>query len=453
MDTTQFPARFGIVGNGSDAEGGELGMVTAPVAGTAYKFYLDQKTNGKTLYFNGQPESESVNYRLALVEDAAAAVDVYLEEANGGYHLYFMNGDVKTYIRVYERTDGDAGYGKGSLEFVTTAPAEVLTYNSTYNTLVYVADADNSYYMGTYSTYTTISVSNMSFLKADTVDTTQFPARFAAYGAGGNAGNNGSGNGGSTTPDAPAGNQLTIPEALELGAAQAAGAYTTEKYTVTGVIVSIEHTTFGNMYIKDAAGNQILVYGTYDATGDVRYDAMATKPVAGDTVVLLSVVGNYNGTPQLKNAWIIEHLPSGNPAPEGPVIPEGGIKLDLMVEANRTTYTTTQQIWQQNGVKLTNNKAGSTTNVGNYTNPARLYKNSEVIIEYAGMTKIVFDCTNVDKKYAEEGLYPSLQAVSGATVTMEGKYITVVLDSAADSFTFTLSGGQGRATALYVYTN
>ena len=69
------------------------------------------------------------------------------------------------------------------------------------------------------------------------------------------------------------------------------------------------------------------------------------------------------------------------------------------------------------------------------------------------MTKLVFDCTNVDKKYAEEGLYPSLQAVSGATVTMDGKYITVVLDATANSFTFTLSAGQGRAVALYVYTN
>ena len=41
--------------------------VETPAKDTAYKFYLDQKTNGKTLYFNGQPESESVNYRLALV--------------------------------------------------------------------------------------------------------------------------------------------------------------------------------------------------------------------------------------------------------------------------------------------------------------------------------------------------------------------------------------------------
>jgi len=261
--------------------------------------------------------------------------------------------------------------------------------------------------------------------------------------------------GGSTTPDTPvdppAGNDLTIQEAIAMGTPMEHNTYTTDKYKITGVVDSIEHTYHGNMYIKDAQGNKILVYGTYDATGATKYGDMTTKPVVGDTVILLSVVGNYSEAPQLKNAWIIEHLPSGNPAPEGPAIPEGGVSLDLTAIGNRTVYSANQQVWAQNGITLTNNKAGSTTNVGDFC-PVRLYKNSEVVISYAGMTKLVFDCTNVDKKYAEDGLYPSLMAVAGVTVTMNGKIITVELPAAADSFTFVTSGGQSRATTLYVYT-
>ena len=195
VDVSQFPARFATVTGGES--GGETGVavVTKPTAGTAYKMMMDQKTNGTILFFNGQTESASVNYRLAAVEDTATAIDVYLEEANGGYRLYFMDGNTKTYIRIYERTDGAAGKGKGSLELVTSAPAEVMTWDSAYNTLVYKADADNSYYLGTYGTYVTFSVSNYSYLTSANVDVSQFPARFA-IGTGGNQG-------GGNTPDTP----------------------------------------------------------------------------------------------------------------------------------------------------------------------------------------------------------------------------------------------------------
>jgi len=141
-----------------------------------YKLYMDIK--GTRWYFNGQ--TEMVAWHLASTTNAAEAVDVYLEEVSGGYLLYFMNGDVKTYIRIYERTDGNAGMGKGSLELVTTAPAEVLTIDEVTGTLVYTADADNSYYMGTYSSFTPFSVSNTCYISGDNagnVDVSQFPAR------------------------------------------------------------------------------------------------------------------------------------------------------------------------------------------------------------------------------------------------------------------------------------
>ena len=154
-------------------------IVTAPVAGTAYNLFMEQKNNNAVLFFNGKTESETVTYRLATTTSAAASAEVFLEAVSGGYALYFMDDGVKTYIRIYERTDGAANEGKGSLEFVKQAPAEVLTYNSDYNTLVYTADADNSYYLGTYSNYETFSVSNISYLSADKVDVSQFPARFA----------------------------------------------------------------------------------------------------------------------------------------------------------------------------------------------------------------------------------------------------------------------------------
>ena len=50
-------------------------------------------------------------------------------------------------------------------------------------------------------------------------------------------------------------------------------------------------------------------------------------------------------------------------------------------KAQRTTFTTSQQVWQQNGITVTNNKAASTNNVADYAKPARFYAGSNLIVE------------------------------------------------------------------------
>ena len=96
-----------------------------------------------------------------------------------------------------------------------------------------------------------------------------------------------------------AGSTLTIPEILALDL----NVYANEKYYVEGVVSKITSTTYGNVYIKDANGNELLAYGTYDANGN-RYDAMTDKPVVGDTVKYYGVVSSHNGVNQLKDAVV-----------------------------------------------------------------------------------------------------------------------------------------------------
>ncbi len=110
---------------------------------------------------------------------------------------------------------------------------------------------------------------------------------------------------------------LTITEAIALGSEQADSAYTTEKYLVSGQITAVANTTYGNFYIADEEGNELYVYGLYSNDGSVRYEGLESKPDEGDTVTVLSVVGNYKGTPQLKDAWLIE-LTAGELAPTEP---------------------------------------------------------------------------------------------------------------------------------------
>ena len=120
---------------------------------------------------------------------------------------------------------------------------------------------------------------------------------------------------------------ISIVEAAALGATKDNDAHTTVKYYVSGVIDEIVNTKYGNMYIKDADGNRLYIYGTYTADGVTRYDAMNPQPQVGDTVTVYGVVGKYNDNPQMKNVWVTKleqvapEVPPVNPdEPDEPIV-------------------------------------------------------------------------------------------------------------------------------------
>ena len=117
------------------------------------------------------------------------------------------------------------------------------------------------------------------------------------------------------------GTEFSVAEIIAMGAAKEHNTYTDYKYKVTGVITEVYNTQYGNMKITDDAGNILTIYGTFSADGTLRYDAMDVKPVAGDTVTIYGIVGQYNGTPQIKNGWIVAHTPGEGGTTEDPTEP------------------------------------------------------------------------------------------------------------------------------------
>ena len=94
--------------------------------------------------------------------------------------------------------------------------------------------------------------------------------------------------------------------------------------------------------------------------------------------------------------------------------------LSFADKANRTVFTTSQQVWEQNGITLTNNKSASTSNVGDYFNPARFYKSSQLILETTkGMSKVVFKCNSTSYATELKNSIPSGATVSSSDVTVE----------------------------------
>ena len=114
--------------------------------------------------------------------------------------------------------------------------------------------------------------------------------------------------------------------------------------------------------------------------------------------------------------------------------------------ADRTSLSDDQQIWEKYGIKVTNNKADSTSKVADYAGPARFYKGSEVVVEYANMGKLVFHCDSA--KYAT-----SLKASIGESATISNEtVVTVEFAEAQNSYTIALSDGQVRVDSIEVYT-
>ena len=116
--------------------------------------------------------------------------------------------------------------------------------------------------------------------------------------------------------------------------------------------------------------------------------------------------------------------------------------------SQRVSQITSQQVWSNEGITLTNNKANSTSNIVDSSNPVKLYAHSEVVLECSAgnMTQILFDCNNNDD-------YPTALKNSigdAATVAVSGDKVTVILDGTSNSFTISDLTAQVRLDALTV---
>ena len=111
--------------------------------------------------------------------------------------------------------------------------------------------------------------------------------------------------------------------------------------------------------------------------------------------------------------------------------------------SKRTAFSTSEQVWKENGITVTNAKASSTTNVANYSNPVRFYKSSTVTIEYPDMTVVEIA--------ANSNAYATALGNSIAGSVVDGSTVILMFTEAQNSYTFTCSE-QIRVNAITAYT-
>ena len=335
--------------------------VTNVEVGKAYKLGLLYTPEKTEYFFSGTIIN---NYYGSSDSSYANGVDVYLEQAAGGYYLYFKNSsNQKQYINVV----ASGTYRNFTL---SSTASTVFTWDSSKNTLKTTVSG-NVCYIGNYGTYSSFNILTDAKLKD-----TDYIARFYTIGDG--------------TQDKPSDNP-------------------TCQHTYSSVVTKPSCTNEG--------------YTTYTCS-------------------------------QCKHSYTSDKVaPLGHSYTNGTCTRCGAAKpsqTELTIRfndtANRTAFSTTQQVWEMNGITVTNDKASATSNVADYSDPVRFYQGSNVTISYPGMTKIVIDCSGLDAKYVDSWLN-----VTGGTATKSGGIVTVVLDAPTDSVTYIGLAKQSRAYSITVY--
>ena len=114
----------------------------------------------------------------------------------------------------------------------------------------------------------------------------------------------------------------------------------------------------------------------------------------------------------------------------------------------RTTFTNAQQVWQENGVTVTNDKNKSTNNVADYAKPARFYQGSKITVAVEGeISKIVFDCNSASYATALKNSIGSTAAVS-----VSSDKVTVTLDGASEFVVAELTAQTRMDAVTVTYT-
>lgn len=355
----------------------------------------------------------------------SAAVGVYGDKYLNLYAVAWKGGDAKLYFRV----DG------GATQTLEIAPNDGASNNAPYTALTFANTDHYSVQLTGLTATSTIEFSTDPNFELTTADATISYARAIVCGVkltdepinpeeGGNE---------EPTPEPTPGEVVKATVAEFLAAAEG-----DTVYELTGVIKNVANTNYGNFDLQDETGT-VYVYGIYDADGNKVFTSLGLKE--GDTLTMRGVRTSYNDVPQVGGGIYVSHVVG-----ETPEAPANSATLSFADVANRTSFTTEQQVWEQNGVKLTNDKAGSSSDVADYSAPARFYKSSSITVEgEKAMTKIEFACNN--------GTYATAlqNSVTSGTVTVDGSIVTVTLASAATSYNIATLSAQVRMNSLTVY--
>ncbi len=173
----------------------------------------------------------------------------------------------------------------------------------------------------------------------------------------------------------------------------------------------------------------------FTVTAPAGYE-VATVSV-GDTVLTLGDDGYYTTKVAGEITISIEFK-------NAPTYVEETVTISFASTENRVSWNADQQIWSQNGITVINDKAASSNEVIDSSNPVRFYANSNLTIEYSGMVKIVVQCDGSKRLLEAESIS------NGGIITTSGSVTTITFEDAVDSVVLTKLTQQARVDSIEI---
>lgn len=178
----------------------------------------------------------------------------------------------------------------------------------------------------------------------------------------------------------------------------------------------------------------------YDENGTLSYTAEANGSENSREADIEIYAEDLEGNSLTKYI----HVTQAGKSEGGAAVPVD-VTISFATTAQRTSQTTTQQVWANEGVTLTNNKSESQNDIVDSSNPVKFYAASQIIITAPGnISQIVFDCDNDTYATALKN------SISGASVAVSSNKVTITLNGSSDTFTIAKLSAQVRADAVTV---
>lgn len=217
--------------------------------------------------------------------------------------------------------------------------------------------------------------------------------------------------------------------------------------------------SYNNVTIDDTASSA----WAYNST----YDTLTT--VANGTTFFLGAYGSYS-TISASNITFLATSTTNYPThlvEAGATVAEQIAALETMAQfgvdytcvkgiqttatltfddaAKRTTSTTEEQVWTENGITLTYTKNNYSNNLAEYANPLRVYKGTKVVIS----SETTFSQITINTPSSSHA-FPEGHTIAGATVSVTSTVTTITLDTPATSFDLGEMPNQVRISSLEV---
>ncbi len=207
-----------------------------------------------------------------------------------------------------------------------------------------------------------------------------------------------------------------------------------ERYYVAATVDEVSDPSFGEMVISDETGT-IDVYGTYGADGELRYDKLEEKPVAGDRVLLYGNLQEFEGVAEIYSGWIIDFVHVA------PSVDPDDYELSTLEEAHAAKEGTTLKV-EGTVLTFTYNNSGNPIGamIGDATGTMYLY-DSQVAPQLKLNDKVTLIATkdywilDSEIQYAEKMGYLGANQLTGATIVSKSENGTFDYEAVAEETT------------------